>query len=296
MSEPAPKTQGLIMLAVAGVFAIVIVLLWTTGDPPPTSLFWGEGEVEVVGYEVRYRGPGHNSPYLLVTARSEQGMEGTVDVFRRFQRDETGRIVYGEVNGRQQPVADLAPGDRLTVTLSSSGRKTTQGPGAGLIGAVMATVVGLVVTVCLAVAWRKAGSKPASVIARLDPGDHCRYPAGPALTPLPANRRGRLGSSGCRRFGGTRRGGETPRRSAAGLLEPLAPGRAGWGGRVRTSEWRNQNPLPYHLATPQSCRRAEISRNAAAGQSGALARCSAPAESPGRSGATGRPRDHDHRP
>ena len=25
---------------------------------------------------------------------------------------------------------------------------------------------------------------------------------------------------------------------------------AGWGGRIRTSEWRNQNPLPYHLATP----------------------------------------------
>ncbi len=25
----------------------------------------------------------------------------------------------------------------------------------------------------------------------------------------------------------------------------------GWGGRTRTSEWRNQNPLPYHLATPQ---------------------------------------------
>ena len=25
----------------------------------------------------------------------------------------------------------------------------------------------------------------------------------------------------------------------------------GWGGRVRTSAWRNQNPLPYHLATPQ---------------------------------------------
>ena len=24
----------------------------------------------------------------------------------------------------------------------------------------------------------------------------------------------------------------------------------GWGGRTRTSEWRNQNPLPYHLATP----------------------------------------------
>ena len=28
-------------------------------------------------------------------------------------------------------------------------------------------------------------------------------------------------------------------------------GLAGWGGRDRTSEWRNQNPLPYHLATPQ---------------------------------------------
>src|SRR5580698_438031 len=26
---------------------------------------------------------------------------------------------------------------------------------------------------------------------------------------------------------------------------------AGWGGRIRTSEWRDQNPLPYHLATPQ---------------------------------------------
>ena len=26
---------------------------------------------------------------------------------------------------------------------------------------------------------------------------------------------------------------------------------AGWGGRNRTSEWRNQNPLPYRLATPQ---------------------------------------------
>ena len=29
----------------------------------------------------------------------------------------------------------------------------------------------------------------------------------------------------------------------------------GWGGRTRTSEWRNQNPLPYHLATPQKLRR-----------------------------------------
>jgi hypothetical protein len=28
-------------------------------------------------------------------------------------------------------------------------------------------------------------------------------------------------------------------------------GLSGWGGRDRTSEWRNQNPLPYRLATPQ---------------------------------------------
>ena len=26
----------------------------------------------------------------------------------------------------------------------------------------------------------------------------------------------------------------------------------GWGGRIRTSAWRNQNPLPYRLATPQT--------------------------------------------
>src|SRR4051812_48320696 len=25
----------------------------------------------------------------------------------------------------------------------------------------------------------------------------------------------------------------------------------GWGGRIRTFEWRLQRPLPYHLATPQ---------------------------------------------
>src|ERR1700681_3655560 len=28
-------------------------------------------------------------------------------------------------------------------------------------------------------------------------------------------------------------------------------GLAGWGGRDRPSEWGNQNPLPYRLATPQ---------------------------------------------
>jgi hypothetical protein len=28
------------------------------------------------------------------------------------------------------------------------------------------------------------------------------------------------------------------------------PIKVGWGARIRTWEWRNQNPLPYHLATP----------------------------------------------
>jgi hypothetical protein len=27
--------------------------------------------------------------------------------------------------------------------------------------------------------------------------------------------------------------------------------KVGWGGRDRTYECRNQNPVPYHLATPQ---------------------------------------------
>ena len=26
---------------------------------------------------------------------------------------------------------------------------------------------------------------------------------------------------------------------------------SGWGGWIRTNEWRYQKPLPYHLATPQ---------------------------------------------
>src|SRR4029077_17479710 len=39
---------------------------------------------------------------------------------------------------------------------------------------------------------------------------------------------------------------------------PVASGPiSGWGGRIRTSGWRNQNPLPYHLATPQRSARLE---------------------------------------
>ena len=36
-------------------------------------------------------------------------------------------------------------------------------------------------------------------------------------------------------------------------------GMPGWGGRIRTSAWRNQNPLPYHLATPHC--ESEIARH-----------------------------------
>ena len=35
------------------------------------------------------------------------------------------------------------------------------------------------------------------------------------------------------------------------LVEMLALIKTGWGGRDRTYECRNQNPVPYHLATPQ---------------------------------------------
>lgn len=35
------------------------------------------------------------------------------------------------------------------------------------------------------------------------------------------------------------------------LVDIARNGRAGWGGRIRTCEWRYQKPLPYHLATPQ---------------------------------------------
>jgi hypothetical protein len=37
------------------------------------------------------------------------------------------------------------------------------------------------------------------------------------------------------------------------VSDSLKRGLPGWGGRIRTSAWGNQNPLPYHLATPQSC-------------------------------------------
>jgi hypothetical protein len=41
-------------------------------------------------------------------------------------------------------------------------------------------------------------------------------------------------------------------RSARDRKRPILWRKTGWGGRDRTSVWRNQNPLPYRLATPQS--------------------------------------------
>ena len=37
-------------------------------------------------------------------------------------------------------------------------------------------------------------------------------------------------------------------------------GETGWGGRIRTCEWRHQKALPYHLATPQQacCKQANL--------------------------------------
>src|SRR4051812_13429000 len=32
--------------------------------------------------------------------------------------------------------------------------------------------------------------------------------------------------------------------------EPRPAALPGWGGRIRTSAWGDQNPLPYHFATP----------------------------------------------
>ena len=47
------------------------------------------------------------------------------------------------------------------------------------------------------------------------------------------------------------------------------PEMCGWGGRIRTSAWWNQNPLPYRLATPHyAFKRADHSRDRARLQRG----------------------------
>jgi hypothetical protein len=42
------------------------------------------------------------------------------------------------------------------------------------------------------------------------------------------------------------RNGQSVKPAARQVLDMI-----GWGGRDRTYECRNQNPVPYHLATPQ---------------------------------------------
>src|SRR5262249_27757497 len=55
----------------------------------------------------------------------------------------------------------------------------------------------------------------------------------------------------------TRSRGEEEKNNAHGAFFRSSWGKAremplgGWGARIRTWVWRNQNPLPYHLATPQ---------------------------------------------
>ncbi len=44
---------------------------------------------------------------------------------------------------------------------------------------------------------------------------------------------------------------ENPRVTSSNLVPGNFKGSNFWGGRIRTSEWRDQNPQPYRLATPQ---------------------------------------------
>ena len=57
---------------------------------------------------------------------------------------------------------------------------------------------------------------------------------------------------------------EAPLYRPAAESQPAETPRAwveiGWGGRIRTSACRNQNPVPYRLATPQSTAGAERRR------------------------------------
>src|SRR5262249_8544177 len=48
--------------------------------------------------------------------------------------------------------------------------------------------------------------------------------------------------------------------AAHGGHGPILARATGWGARIRTWEWRNQNPLPYHLATPHRARHAASAR------------------------------------
>src|SRR5262245_3277192 len=72
----------------------------------------------------------------------------------------------------------------------------------------------------------------------------------------------------------------------ANFCEPDMPHRdpvclAGWGARIRTWECRNQNPVPYHLATPHQCRSVRGQDHSGAGpadQCARIRRCAALSE------------------
>jgi hypothetical protein len=81
---------------------------------------------------------------------------------------------------------------------------------------------------------------------KLKNGDQRPTPkARPARTEMAKIAGQRLGHANLTR--GNVADSHTPRNNTPETRPP------GWGGRIRTSAWRNQNPLPYRLATPQ-CR------------------------------------------
>ena len=73
------------------------------------------------------------------------------------------------------------------------------------------------------------------------------------------------GAGGCQHGTSALRGEPGPAREC-GRSNPEP--RPGWGGRIRTSAWRNQNPLPYHLATPHHARERTIVRAVPPGKHG----------------------------
>ena len=101
----------------------------------------------------------------------------------------------------------------------------------------------------------------------------CLYAAGTLAprTPLSSTNRAIIGLElESTRFCGRPRSHGPERPTAPGTDDPSLTGDAaaglaetkkwsdsvegpGWGGRIRTSEWRYQKPLPYHLATPHRC-------------------------------------------
>jgi hypothetical protein len=117
---------------------------------------------------------------------------------------------------------------------------------------------------CLPMPWTRAG-------VRLIPEGHSANRSLSAIEPVSATAKRKLENGEQRpapetrpsrtempKIAGQRQGfASVTRGNVAGSHTPgnntTETGLPGWGGRIRTSAWRNQNPLPYRLATPQ-CR------------------------------------------